>query len=485
MPRRGRVPAWWADAKLGIFVHWTPASVPGFAPTDHDITELLLSRQANPLSETPYSEWYENSLRFPGSSVAAFHRERHGDRPYSAFAADFVAGTAHWDPEGWARRFAAAGAGYVVLVTKHHDGWCLWPSAVANPHRPGWHSERDLVGELAAAVRAHGLRFGVYYSGGYDWTFDATPIGSIADGLAAVPRGEYTGYATAQVRELVERYHPAVLWNDIAWPSGWRELRPLLAHYFERVPDGVVNDRWMSGPDMSALLRIPGARRAVNAAARAVVKRAGGLVPPRPRYFGHLTPEFTSFPRIQHTPWEATRGMDHGFGYNRNSTEADFLSRDDLVRSLVDVVAKGGNLLLNVGPRGEDAAIPEEQSRRLDWLGTWMRAHGAALRGTRAWVRPAARTPEGVEVRFTAAGERVWALLWTDLLRGRGGVSVTLPVVPTARTAVTSAGGTPLPFTATGGGLRVELALPEESLAEPVVAVALDHVEAAPPSGAA
>ena len=78
-------------------------------------------------------------------------------------------------------------------------------------------------GELGAAVRAAGLRFGVYYSGGYDWTFDATPIGTFSDGLAATPRGDYVAYATAQVRELIDRYEPSVLWNDISWPSTWPE----------------------------------------------------------------------------------------------------------------------------------------------------------------------------------------------------------------------------------------------------------------------
>ena len=119
--------------------------------------------------------------------MSKFHRDHYGSRPYAAFADDFVAGLDGWDPVDWARRFAASGARYVVLVTKHHDGWCLWPSSVVNPHRSGWFSERDLVGELADAVRAEGLRFGVYYSGGYDWTFEDHPIGSLSSGVVAWP----------------------------------------------------------------------------------------------------------------------------------------------------------------------------------------------------------------------------------------------------------------------------------------------------------
>lgn len=90
-----------------------------------------------------------------------------------------------------------------------------------NPHRPGWHSRRDVVGELAEAVRGVGLRFGLYYCGGMDWTFDHRPVGSMSDVLAAIPRGAYPAYADAQVRELIDRYRPSVLWNDVAW-SGAR-----------------------------------------------------------------------------------------------------------------------------------------------------------------------------------------------------------------------------------------------------------------------
>ncbi len=108
--RRHPVPAWWRDAKLGIFVHWTPASVPGFAPVDAEIGELLRSGGIDPLANSPYTEWYENSLRFPNSEVARHHRENYGDRPYEAFAADWEAGLADWDPDVWADRFAATGA---------------------------------------------------------------------------------------------------------------------------------------------------------------------------------------------------------------------------------------------------------------------------------------------------------------------------------------------------------------------------------------
>ena len=475
--RKGNVPPWWADAKLGIFIHWVPASVPGFAPTAQGIRELLVSDTPNPLSETPYSEWYQNSLRFPQSSVSKFHSDHYGDRPYEAFVADFVAGTEQWDPESWAARFAETGAGYVVLVTKHHDGWCLWPSEVENPRRAMWFSERDLVGELASAVRAAGMRFGIYYSGGYDWTFDDTPIGTFSDGLAAVPRGEYVEYATAQVRELIDRYQPSVLWNDIAWPSTWPQLSELFEYYFEQVPDGVVNDRWMTSPDLSPLLHVPGIRRAIETVAKRSVRRQG-LVPPRPKFFQFRTPEFTIQPDIDLTPWEVTRGMDAGFGYNRTSTEADFLSESELIGSFVDTVAKGGNLLLNVGPRGQDAQIPEEQLYRLKVLAEWMDSNGQSLVGTRPWIQPSAVSPEGVLLHFTARGERVWALV--DMSAIPAPVThVTLPMLATAQTAVSDAAGIALHFEPSAEGIRVSLPVPDAEKVS-ITAIAVDHATAHP-----
>jgi alpha-L-fucosidase len=110
--------------------------------------------------------------------------------------------------------------------------------------------------------------------------------------------------------------------------------------------------------------------------------------------------------------------MDRSFGFNRMSGPEDFMSRDDLLGSFVDIVAKGGNLLLNVGPRGEDAAIPDEQTERLDWLAAWSAAGGAVLAGTRPWVFQEGLTPEGHRLRYAARGAAVHVLV----LDGPGGV---------------------------------------------------------------
>lgn len=408
--RRHRVPTWWSDAKLGIFIHWTPASVAGFAPVDSHIGELLAAGAPDALAESPYTEWYENSLRFPDSSASRFHRERFGLMPYADLADRFRDGLDSWDPDGWARCCAATGARYVVLVAKHHDGFCLWPSEVTNPNRPGWHTGRDVVGELREAVLGEGMRFGCYYSGGLDWTFDDRPIGNLGDMIAAIPRGAYPAYAEDQVRELVTRYRPSVLWNDIAWPAESSRLWPLLTDYYAAVPDGVVNDRWMPWSPIMGLAQSALARRGADRLNARVTRSAGGLVPPRPPFFDVQTPEYVVFDDVRSVPWECVRGMDQSFGYNRASGPAHFLTREGLLDMYADIVAKGGNLLLNVGPRGEDARIPDEQLALLAALGSWTSGAGASADGSRPWVRPVgeARTDgSAVAVRYWASGRSV------------------------------------------------------------------------------
>jgi alpha-L-fucosidase len=456
--RRHRVPAWWLDAKLGIFIHWTPASVPAFAPVGVDMGELLARRRPDALAWSPYAEWYQNSLAFPQSPVAQHHREVYGDRPYNEFARDWEAGLASWDPDDWARRFAATGARYVVLVTKHHDGYCLWPTEVRNPHVPDLYSTRDVVGELSEAVRGHGMRFGVYYSGGLDWTFNDHPLGTFSDLVLAQPGGDYPAYAEAQLRELIERYRPAVLWNDISWPQSTAKLAALLADYYRAVPDGVVNDRFMPRSPAWVIGATGPGRKLLDAAAARSAASDRGIVPPRPPLFDVRTPEYTTFDRVQTTPWECVRGIDRSFGHNRMSEEADFLNRRDLLWSLADIAAKGGNLLLNVGPRGEDAAIADAQLTRLDWLAEWTAAVGDGLFATRPWVHPGARSGD-VEVRYLARDRSVFALVRAAAPSSTPATSVDLPGVRPGPSSAALVGGRAVALEPDAAGVRV--ALPE------------------------
>ncbi len=412
------IPTWFDDAKFGIFIHWGLFSVPGFAaPTSH-ISDAFSGNHDNAMVMTPYTEWYWNALRVPGSPTAEFHATHYGDRPYTNFRDDFNAGLRQWDPDEWARLFQRAGARYVVLVSKHHDGYCLWPSQVANPHQENWCSERDIVGELGQAVRAVGLRFGVYYSGGIDWSWNTRPARTFAEFVGSVPKGGYAAYAEAQVRELIERYSPDVLWNDITWPTDLESMVALMADYYDAVPDGVINDRWMHQNFALRLLSRRPVQRVVDALIdrsnrRAYAKGEGqkGIVPPRPAHFDFRTPEYTRFDEITPYKWEATKGMSASFGYNRNHADADYEPAEELITGFIDAVSKNGNLLLNVGPRGEDAAIPPQQVERLEAMGGWLDANGEAIYGTRPWERADAETSDGFPVRFTRREDRVYAIV--------------------------------------------------------------------------
>jgi alpha-L-fucosidase len=185
----------------------------------------------------------------------------------------------------------------------------------------------------------------------------------------------------------------------------------LLADYYTEVPDGVVNDRFMPHSAAWSVARWGPARSVLDRAAARTARRGSGIVPPAPPLYDVRTPEYTVFDDIQRYPWECVRGIDKSFGYNAMSTDDDRLSERDLLWMLVDIVAKNGNLLLNVGPRGADAQIPEEQLARLDWLGSFVETNEPALRSTRPWVTPTSGTNSNVEVRYTARDGEIYALV--------------------------------------------------------------------------
>ncbi|HXU22854.1 MAG TPA: alpha-L-fucosidase [Tepidiformaceae bacterium] len=381
------VPEWFHDAKFGIFVHWTMSCIPAYAPQSGSLPDLIRDHPDDMMKYTPYAEWYWNTIKFPDSPAAQYHREKYGDAPYEEFRKPYEAGLNAWDPRALVDLIEASGAQYVVLVTKHHDGFVLWPTAVANPHLHGWNSERDVVGDFAEAVRARGMRFGVYYSGGLDWTFNRDPIVNFSEMMASVPRTpEYRAYVDAHYRELIARYEPSVLWNDIAYPPG-PELPRLFADYYGAIPDGVVNDRWAQ----------PGSPRF-----------------PRPHHIDFRTPEYAQYDQIRERKWESTRGIGHSYGFAANEDPASIITPEALVHSFVDAVSKNGNLLLNIGPRPDGTVVPEHEVP-LRAIGAWLARYGEAVRGTRPWLRAEGTAVDAAgsefPVRFTKKGERVFAIV--------------------------------------------------------------------------
>ena len=331
---RRPVPQWFLDAKFGIFINWGLYSVPGWGVRGQ------------------YAEWYWYRIhnRRPGNPWWEYHKRVWGeDFPYPKFAELFRA--ENFDPDFWADLFVRSGARYVVFDSKHHDGFCLWPSREASRNwgRP-WNSvetgpHRDLVQEVATAVRRRGLRFGVYYSL-YEWF----------NPLWLKDRAQYVRqHMIPQFKDLVQHIRPAIVWADGEWSlrsDQWHSPE-LLAWLYNESPCReyvVVNDRW--GKDC------------------------------RHRHGGFYTTEYgTGLPGPIHA-WEENRGMAYSYGWNRAETVDDYRTAQELILMLCDLVSRGGNFLLNVGPTG-DGRIPVIMQERLIQIGRWLQINGEAIYGTR------------------------------------------------------------------------------------------------------
>jgi alpha-L-fucosidase len=227
----------------------------------------------------------------------------------------------------------------------------------------------------------------------------------------------YGKYADAQIRELIARYHPAVLWNDIDWPKSGDALG-IMADYYNTVPDGVIDDRFG-------------------------VKHAD-----------FTSPEYEKVDAIQTRKWEECRGLGRSFGYNRAEGEAETIAPDELIYLLVDIVSKNGNLLLDVGPEA-DGTIPPVQMERLRALGAWLHQNGEAIYGTQPWSRAVGESKEGVDVRFTQKNGELNAIL---LGKPKQSELTLIGVAAKPGTALHLLGhAQPLKWSADGGNMRVAL----------------------------
>ncbi|WP_274602761.1 alpha-L-fucosidase [Blautia luti] len=316
-------------------------------------------------ADNPYAEWYYNSLNIGKGPTYEHHMEKYGkDFKYEDFIPMWKA--ENWDPKQWAEIFKEAGAEYVVLTTKHHDGFCLFPSKYTHFNSVEMGPKRNITGELTEAVRDAGIRMGLYYSGLIDWQYANDPIFEDDDLFGtASPTFAYADYSYNQMNELVDDYAPSVFWNDIGWPKQSEEMMPyFLAHYYNKVPEGVVNDRFND------------------------------------RYHDFLTKEYKSGSVNRKEKWEMCRGMGLSFGYNANEDDDKLISVPDLISLLVGTVANNGNLLLNIGPKA-DGTIPEEQVKRLKILGAWLKVNHDGIYGTRCSDRESEMLENGIELHYT------------------------------------------------------------------------------------
>lgn len=390
-------PKWFQDAKLGIFIHYGLYSVPAWAPTVkltkkgeidwHKFRRDLSDWFAN----DPYAEWYMNTMRIKDSPTWKHHIATYGKNfGYLDFIPIFNRDVKKWDPDEWAELFRDIGARYVVPTTRHHDGFRLWPSKIRNPHRkPDQQgTQRDVIGELATAVRKQGIHLGIYFSGGLDWSFTKTPILTIQGLNDHIPQSkEYGRYVYALLEELIHRYQPDDIWNDIAYPKTGH-VRELLADYYNLVPDAAIDDRFKSAVERPDEHIGPGSLGQAD----------------------YTTPEGVWSNKIVEKKWESCHALGTSFGYNQNEGPGDMLSPQKLVEMFVDIVSKNGNLLLDIGPRA-DGSISELQLSRVRELGKWLRMNGEAIYETRPWVRSEGETRDGVPVRFTKKNDVLYAIL--------------------------------------------------------------------------
>lgn len=377
---RRPTPDWFRKAKLGFFIHWGAYSVPAWA---EPIGELGTIPRKTWYRHNPYAEWYFNTIRIAGSPAQMHHQTVYGGCDYDDFLDQWNTDT--FDANAVVKQLVDAGGSYLVLTTKHHDGICLWDAPETrgrNTVQRGPH--RDLVGEYAQACRAHGMRFGAYYSGGLDWYVRPTaPIedhGGRDIELRPLDQ-EYARYAAEHIRDLIARYSPDILWNDINWPDAGKNfldygIGTVFEEYYRFQPDGLVNDRW----------EVPHA--------------------------DYVTSEYQA--RTNHessATWENCRGVGLSFGYNAAEGPEHAKSGPELAKHLVDTVTRGGRLLLGVGPQA-DGSLPQWQANIVSDLGEWMRCAGTTLAGT----EPTGATNElsADWVRYGQVGDRVLAYIDSD-----------------------------------------------------------------------
>ncbi len=345
--QRDRRMAWWREAKFGMFIHWGVYAVPAGTYKGQQIPGI--------------GEWIMLRAKIPVAE-------------YREFAKQF--NPVKYDPEAWVRLAKAAGMRYIVITSKHHDGFALFDSAVtdwdvvdATPYG------RDLLKPLAEAARRHGLRFGTYYSQAQDWTHPGGAKSGYPDGGGwdDAHKGSFDEYlkkiAIPQVREVLTKFQPDILWWDTPHLMTPERAAPLFE--LTKLRPGLITNN-----------RLGGGYRGDTETPEQYIPATG----------------------FKDRDWETCMTMNDTWGYK--SYDQNWKSTATLVRNLIDIASKGGNYLLNVGPTAE-GLIPEPSVERLQEIGKWMEVYGEAIYGTQAspfpnlgWGRCTRKVAEGITTLY-------------------------------------------------------------------------------------
>ncbi|MFT4091391.1 MAG: alpha-L-fucosidase [Asticcacaulis sp.] len=384
-------PPWFAEAQFGIFIHWG-----------------LYSAAAR------RNEWYQKHMYARAESD--WHAQHFGPQEtfgYKDFIPLFTA--AKFDADEWAELFKAAGARYVIPAAQHHDNYALWDSQVTRYNTKNMGPKRDLIGELAQAVRKQDMKYGLSNHGVENFTFinpspeiDArlkalkadlydpewADFYNVADRSPAAMTRFLTDW-TARNFELIDKYQPDILWFDNG--ANLRVLDPLklriAAYYYNRAR------QWDKDVSLST-------KFVAYAPANDDQKQIGSIID-----FEKVGPRSPA--AIRPGPWMVDDNLGSTWGYTEGMTVA---SAPDILRRLIDTVSKGGSYLLNISPMA-DGTIPQTQKDSLLGIGQWLKVNGAAIYNSRPWTQ----FGEGDNIRFTQNGNS----LYVSVIKPAGKVSVT------------------------------------------------------------
>ncbi|MFB6295869.1 MAG: alpha-L-fucosidase [Halobacteriales archaeon] len=362
-----QIPDWFVDAKFGVYFHWGPYSVPAYG-----------------------SEWYSRNMYEPDHDVYEHHCDRYGhpsEFGYKDFIPQFTA--EQFDADDWARHCADAGAEFVGLTVEHHDGFAMWDSDLTPWNAADMGPERDVVGELADAIRQRGMKFVATFHHAHKWwhyprdpAFDTTDpefadlYGPYSEGDETPPK-EYFETWRDRTIEVIDRYRPALIYFDWGWGNqpfleqdSYR--REVIAHYYNAA------DGW---------------------------EKDVGVCHKRdlPSNIGIHDYERDRSETVRRNTWLTDTSVDRdSWGHVRDPT---YKSARTLIEGFVDRLSKNGNTLLNVGPRA-DGTIPDAAVSRLAWVGSWLSTNNEAVYDTRScWT--SGHGPTDVETGEFEAATRV------------------------------------------------------------------------------
>lgn len=395
---------WWRDATFGMFIHWGAYAVPAGFYQGKEVKGI--------------GEWIMHTANIPIPEYEAFVRQFNPQQ---------------FNAREWVKIAKQAGMKYIVITSKHHDGFGLWDSKVssydimdASPFK------RDILKELSDACKAEGIKLCFYHSI-MDWHQpDAESKKDYTHQHTEKPDwNKYRdSYMKPQLKELVEKYDPAVLWFDGEWIPEWTEEQGKELYNWLRAlkPDLIINNRVGKGRQ---------GMQGMNAYAHA----AGD--------FG--TPEQEILEGTSDSDWESCMTMNDTWGYKKN--DQNWKSAKMLIDNLVDISAKGGNYLLNVGPDAS-GQIPQASVERLAEMGKWLKVNGEAIYATQARKQ----YKEGDQVRFTVSKDGLYTYA---IITGHKDYKVLLQSVkPAAGSKVRMLGvKSPLPWKMVGDQVEIQLPL--------------------------